>query len=259
MIDTRAMAYVNAYGVLGTLEVLCEIDEPAKKILADLKKPVSLCFEVGNGPVCTFHFTKSGCRREEGDSNSTCKMRFSSPEKFNALIDSAKPGLPVKNPVQVISFLTGPFTRLADRLTALLRPTEAALADRTFFEESTILTMYTVAGAVSALANTDPISRVSASNTVDGEVYVGIRNVAVATIAVKNHQFRTIRRAPKNPRAVMEFADVDLAHGLFAGTVSAVGEVCRGTIRLSGMISMIDNINRILDRVSVYLGGEGVK
>ena len=133
------------------------------------------------------------------------------------------------------------------------------MADRTFFEESTILTMYTVAGAVSALANTDPISRVSASNTVDGEVYVGIRNVAAATIAVKNHQFRTIRRAPKNPRAVMEFADVDLAHGLFAGTVSAVGEVCRGTIRLSGMISMIDNINRILDRVSVYLGGEGVK
>lgn len=259
MIDSRAMAFVNAYGVLGTLEVLCEIDETAKGILAELKKPVSLCLEVKDGPVCTFHFSKNGCKMEDGDTNCTCKMRFASPEKFNALIDSAKPGLPVKNPVQVIGFLTGPFTKLADRLTALLRPSESAMADRAFFEESTILTMYTVAGAVSALANTDPISRVSASNTVDGEVYVGIRNAAAATIAVKNHQFRTIRRAPKNPRAVMEFADVDLAHGLFAGTISAVGEVCRGTIRLSGMVSMIDNINRILDRVSVYLGGEGVK
>ena len=198
-----------------------EIDEPAKKILADLKKPVSLCFEVGNGPVCTFHFTKSGCRLEEGDSNSTCKMRFSSPEKFNALIDSAKPGLPVKKSGSGDKLSYRTFykaRRPADRTAASHRGGNGGPVP--FLRESTILTMYTVAGAVSALANTDPISRVSASNTVDGEVYVGIRNVAVATIAVKNHQFRTIRRAPKNPRAVMEFADVDLAHGLFAGTVS---------------------------------------
>jgi hypothetical protein len=52
----------------------------------------------------------------------------------------------------------------------------------------------------------------------------------------------------------MEFADLDLAAGLFAGNVSTINEMCKGTIRLSGMISMLDNVNRILDRVSVYLG-----
>lgn len=41
MIETKAMAYVNMYGVLGTLENLCQLDDEARAILAGLKKPVS--------------------------------------------------------------------------------------------------------------------------------------------------------------------------------------------------------------------------
>ena len=108
MIETKAMAYVNMYGVLGTLENLCSIDETAKQIVSQLKKPVSLCFSVKDGPCCTFHFTKEGCRMTEGDAGCSCKMSFSSPEAFNALIDNSKPGIPVKNPVQVLAFLLGP-------------------------------------------------------------------------------------------------------------------------------------------------------
>ena len=32
-----------------------------------------------------------------------------------------------------------------------------------------------------------------------------------------------------------------------------IHEMCQGNIYLRGMISMVDNINRILDRVSTYL------
>ena len=92
MKEPKAMAYVNMYGVLGTLENLCSLDEASKKILSGLKKPVSLCFQVKDGPCCTFHFTQEGCRMTEGDGGCTCKMNFSSPEKFNALIDENKPG-----------------------------------------------------------------------------------------------------------------------------------------------------------------------
>ena len=253
MKDTRAMAYVNMYGVLGTLEDLCALDGKAKEILAGLKKPVSLCLEVKGGPCCTFHFTREGCRMTEGDTDCTCKMRFSSPEKFNALIDRAKPGMPVKGVVQLLSFLTGPFTRLTDRLTQLLRPSDEAMRDRAFFEESTILTMYTIAGAISALANTDPIARISASYTVDGDVSLGIKDTVQMTIRVKDHRFTTIKQPSPSPRVIMEFHDVELAHGLFTGKASTLDEMCRGTIYLSGMISMADNVNRILDRVSVYL------
>ena len=253
MIDTKAMAYVNMYGVLGTLENLCAIDEEAKNICAQLKKPVSLCFSVKDGPCCTFHFSKEGCKMTEGDAGCTCKMNFSAPEKFNALIDASKPGLPVKNPVQVLSFLLGPFTKLTDRMTKLLRASEEDLKDRAFFEESTVLTLYTIAGAISALANQDPISKISASYTVDGDISLGIKDAAYVTIRVKDNYFTTIKEKAADPRAIMEFASLDLAAGLFAGKVSTINELCKGTIYLRGMISMLDNVNRILDRVSVYL------
>lgn len=254
MIESKAMAYVNMYGVLGTLENLCAVDDTAKQILSELKKPVSICFSVKNGPCCTFHFTKEGCRMTKGDSGCSCKMSFSTPEAFNALIDNSKPGIPVKKPVQVLTFLLGPFTKLTDRLTALLRPSEEALQDRAFFEESTILTLYTIAGAVSALANNDSISQISAEYTVDGEISLGIKDTVAVTLIVKDHRFTTVKAPSTNPRAIMEFATLDLAAGLFAGKVSTINEMCKGTIRVRGMISMLDNVNRILDRVSVYLG-----
>lgn len=66
MKEAKAMAFVNMYGVLGTLEKLCEIDDTAKEVLKGLKKPVSLCFDVTGGPCCTFHFSQSGCKMTEG-------------------------------------------------------------------------------------------------------------------------------------------------------------------------------------------------
>lgn len=254
MKEAKAMAYVNMYGVLATLENLCEIDDEAKSVLASLKSPVSLCFEVANGPCGTFHFSKDGCKFTEGSDGCTCKMSFKSPEKFNQLIDESKPGIPTKGVVQVLSFLMGPFTKLTDRLTKLLRPSEDDLKNRAFFEESTILTFYTIAGAISALANSDSISKHTAQATVDGKVSMGIKDVCYATIVVKNSHFTTVKSKAENPRAIMEFADIDLAYGLFTGSVSTIAELCKGNIYMAGMISMVDNLNRILDRVAAYLG-----
>lgn len=254
MIEQRAMAYVNMYGVLATLENLCELDNAAKEIIAGIKRPVALCFDVKGGPCCTFRFDKNGCKMNDGSDGCTCKMNFSSPEKFNNMINSGKPGIPAKGIISLLKFLTGPFTKLTDRLTVLLRPDEESLKNREFFEESTLLTMYTVAGAISALANSDSIAGISAESTVDGDIYVGIKDKAAVTIRVKNHRFQTVKSESKNPRAIMEFSDIDLAYGLFNGKVSTINEMCRGNIRLSGMLSMVDNVNRILDRVAVYLG-----
>ena len=254
MIDTKALAYVNMYGVLGALENLCQLDDRAQAVLAAMKKPVSLCFSVKEGPCCTFHFTREGCHMTEGEEGCTCKMSFKSVEAFNDLIDKSKPGMPSKNPVQVLAFLLGPFTNLTDRLNEILRPSEEAMQDRAFFEKSTTLTLYTIAGAISALANHDPISKVSADYTVDGDISLGIKDTAYITLQVKDKHFTTVKQRCENPRAIMEFADLDLAAGLFAGKVSTINELCKGTIRLRGMISMLDNVNRILDRVSVYLG-----
>ena len=158
MIEEKSLSYVNMYGVLGALENLCAIDAVAKKALKKIKKPASLCFEVKDGPCCTFTFDADGCVMKDGDEGCTMKMSFASPEKFNALINDSKPGVPVKNPVGTLAFLLGPFTALTNRLNEVLRPTVEAMKDKAFFEENTILTMYVIGGAVCALANNDSSS-----------------------------------------------------------------------------------------------------
>ncbi len=253
MIEQKALAYVNMYGVLGALENLCELDQKAKDILKGIKKRVAVCFEVKNGPVCTFEFSKNGCKMTEGDKGCNCKMSFSSPEKFNALINDSRIGMPTRGLITVLAFLAGPFSKLTDRLSEVLRPSEEALSDKEFFRLNTILTMYVILGATCALANHDSISRQSAEYTVDGDISLGIRGELSATINVRDHYFTAIKAPAKKPRAVMEFADLELANGLFGGKVATVNEMCKGNIRLSGMISMLDNVNRILDRVAVYL------
>ncbi len=253
MLEQKALAYVNMYGVLGALENLCELDLQAKEILKDIKKRVAVCFCVKDGPVCTFEFTDKGRKMTEGDKGCNCKMSFASPEKFNALINHSKIGMPTRGIITVLSFLAGPFSRLTDRLSEVLRPDEKAMQDKVFFRLNTMNSMYVIMRATCALANHDSISRQSAEYTVDGDISLGIKDVMSVTVNVKNHIFTAIKKPCKKPRAVMEFADLELANGLFNGKVATINEMCKGNIRLSGMISMLDNVNRILDRVAIYL------
>ena len=51
----------------------------------------------------------------------------------------------------------------------------------------------------------------------------------------------------------MRFEDLATARALFDGEINAVAAVGMGKVRIGGMISQVDNVNRILDRVSVYL------
>lgn len=252
--EAKSMAFVNAYGVLATLENLCDMVDEAKAVCRGLKKPVSLCFDVTDGPCVTYHFTQDGCKMTEGDYGCTCKMKFASPEKFNALIDDSKPGVPTKNIAQVLSFLMGPFTKLTNILTKYLMPSEEDLKDKEFFKKSTILTMYTIGGAICALGNTDSISKLSASYIPDGDIQMGITDACYVTIRARDHHLQLIKEKPDTPRAVMEFKTVELANALFNGTASTMAELCAGNIYMCGMINMIDNINRILGRVAVYLG-----
>jgi hypothetical protein len=63
----------------------------------------------------------------------------------------------------------------------------------------------------------------------------------------------TIKEKPAKFRAKMEFDNIRLARDLFDGKVNSIAEVGRGTISIIGLISMVDNVNRILDRVALYL------
>ena len=253
MTDSRTLAYINMYAVLGTLENLCELDDKAKEILSTIEKPISVAFDVKNGPSATLTFSKNGCRMDDGV-NADCdiKIPVANCDKFNGIIDGKVTPIPTKGLTKV-NFLLKTFTALTDRLTEVMRPSEEALKDMDFFRLNTLCTFYTVAVAISQIGNQDAIGKFSASNVVDGDIQIGITGEVYATIRVKDHHMITIKQAPEKPRAIMEFCDIPLANALFAGTVNSIDHVGNGNITIRGLISMVDNVNRILDRVGLYL------
>ena len=253
MTDSRTLAYINMYAVLGTLENLCELDEKAKEIISKIEKPISVAFDVKGGPSATLTFSKNGCRMDDGvKADCDIKIPVANCDKFNGIIDGKVTPIPTKGLTKV-SFLLKTFTALTDRLTEVMRPTEEALKDADFFRLNTLCTFYTVAVAISQIGNQDAIGKFSASNIVDGDIQIGITDTVYATIRVKDNHLITIKQAPEKPRAIMEFCDLELANALFAGTVNSIDHVGNGNITIRGLISMVDNVNRILDRVGLYL------
>ena len=253
MTDSRTLAYINMYAVLGTLENLCELDEKAKEIISKIEKPISVAFDVKGGPSATLTFSKNGCRMDDGvKADCDIKIPVANCDKFNGIIDGKVTPIPTKGLTKV-NFLLKTFTALTDRLTEVMRPSEEALKDADFFRLNTLCTFYTVAVAISQIGNQDAIGKFSASNIVDGDIQIGITDTVYATIRVKDNHLITIKQAPEKPRAIMEFCDLELANALFAGTVNSLDHVGNGNITIRGLISMVDNVNRILDRVGLYL------
>ncbi len=251
MTDKKTLAYINMYAVLGTLENLCELVPEAASVLKG-KKPVSIGLEVKGGPAATLYFKNGKCRMEQGADKCDIKLPFSSPEKFNGLIDGTVTPIPSKGFTK-IKFLLNEFTQLTNILTKYMRPEPEALEDEEFFAASTSLMLYTITVAVAQIANNDEIGKFSASHIVDGDIAIMIKDGPATTLRVKDHRVIAIKKPSENPRAVMEFDSMRLARDLFDGNINAVACIGNGSIRMGGMISMIDNLNRLLDRVALYL------
>ena len=249
--DSKTLAYVNLFAVLGTLENLCQLVPEAKDLLKD-KAPVSIGFDVKDGPKATISFAGSRCEVKEGCGNCTIKLPFSSSEKFNGLMDGTVTPIPSKGFTK-ISFLTKTFVPLAELLTKYLRPSKEDLQDSKFREVSTKLTLYTAAAAISQVGNQDKSGKFSAGLMPDGDIAINIQDVMGVTIHVKDHHLTTIKKPCANPRAIMTFSDLEVASQLLNGEASAMACICNGSITMQGMLNMIDNMNRILDRVGQYL------
>ena len=249
MKDTTTMAYVNLFAVLKTLENLCEVDGEAKAIAS--KEPISVGFLVKDGPAGTLAFENGSCKLTEG-AHGRIKLYFRSCTHFNSLIDGTGTPIPYGGLLK-IGFLTKDFTRLTDILTRYLRATPEDLKDRAFFEKSTFLMFHLIANALSAIGNHDPIATYSRANLPEGEIRMEITDRAYATIAVQNGVMRTVDGRAGNPRSFMVFSDYDVARGLFEGTLNSFAALASGGLSMKGYIPMIDNLNRILNRVAEYL------
>ena len=252
--DARTLAYINLFAVLGSLPHLCELSEEARGLIADRK--ISLGIRVKNGPCAVLYFDHGRVRMEQGRLPCDILLPFGSPEKFNGMIDGTVTPIPSRGFLR-LGFLLGPFIKLTDVLSRYLRPTAEQLEDGEFFRISTLLMFRVITSAVSQIGNEDKIGRASASYIADGHIRMAItqegQTLAVAHIVAQDHRLQTVHADTDTPMSQMEFEGIQNARGLFDGVLSSFTLICDSKLRMGGLISQLDNVNRILDRVGLYL------
>lgn len=251
MKDTTVLARCNLFAVLGAIPHLLKLDPEAAALVAG--KHIKVGFAVKDGPRATLIFKDGEAEMVKGTNGCSIKLWFPSAEKFNALIDGTGTPIPVSG-FHHIGFLLGAFTKLTDLLSAYLRPDPEKLADPVFFERSTTLMLYVIGRAIVQIGNHDKVGQFSASNITDGKIKLGIGNGLSVAIHCRDHRL-LFNQTPNDEQITsqMIFADLRTARDLFDGRINAIAAVGMGQVRICGMISQVDNINRILDRVAIYL------
>ena len=248
--DPKVLACCNLFGVLGAIPRMLALDPSAAALVAG--KKLAIGFIVKGGPRGTLAFRDGKAELRHGVDRADIKLYFPSPEKFNLMIDGKATPIPISG-FWHLGFLLGGFTKLTDRLSAYLRPTPEALSDPEFFRRSTIMMLDVIAGAVVEIGNNDKVGNFSASNIVDGDIRISIGEDVEVGIRAADHRLTLLPEPPAKAFSEMRFADLATARDLFDGKINAVAAVGEGKVRVCGMISQIDNINRILDRVAIYL------
>lgn len=249
--DDHVRAAINLQAVFGALPKLAELAPEAPGILAALDAPVTLGLRAPGGLSAKYTFDKSGVRRGGGASGPT--LFFTSAGHLNSVVSGDAQPIPVGG-IKGIRFLTGVFTPLTKLLDTYLQPTAERLGDPDFLETNTLLTLEVVANALEVVANQDESGRFSLAHMPSGSIALQVGDeLSYRFLVTANHMART-ENTSTAPTAVLRFADLEVAGDVLSGRESSLACVSDGRIAMTGLIPLIDNLNRMLDRVGAYLG-----
>lgn len=251
MKDQLTLANINIFAILRNLEDLCELDEECRKLIDG--KEITIQLSVINGPKALMEFKNGGVKIKNGVGNSHMKLYFKSPSHLNAMIDGTSNPIPIKG-FKEIQFLKKEFTQLTNKLSYYLKPNEELLNDSEYFRINTVLTFYAAFMALSQIGNYDPIGKLNASRIPDGVMSIVVMNGGPSVfMEVKEGKLEVKKGIHKSPRAIMEFDSLETANELLNGKVDSYSCIAAEKVRIKGYVPMIDNFNKLLSQVSLYL------
>lgn len=250
-VDDRVHAEINLNAVFGALPTLAKLVPQAGDILAGLDTEVTLTLRAPGGLNARYTFGPEGIQPGGGAAGPT--LFFTSAGHLNAVVAGESRPIPAAGP-RGLRFLTKIFTPLTAILDEYLQPKPERLDDPRFHEISTLLMLEVVAGALTVVANQDESGQFSAAHMPDGKIDLQVGDDHTYRIAVTGSQLRRTQVTGSQATAILRFADLRVVGDVLAGRESAVACIGDGRITMSGLIPLIDNLNRILDRVGAYLG-----
>ncbi|MBN2652912.1 MAG: hypothetical protein JXR63_11060 [Spirochaetales bacterium] len=250
MVNQSVKARCNMFGVLKNIEYLVVNDKECANLVAG--KKIAIQFNVKGGPSANLSFDNGKAEMKHGKHKSNISLFFKSPEHFNKMVDGEANPIPVKGFTK-IGFLTGPFTQLADKLGFYLKPTKELLANKDYFKANTEMTAYAAFHALCEIANYDPAGMSQAKQLHDGDLLVAVTNGPSITISVKSGKLTAKKSSCSNPRAILSFSSLEVAHKILNNELDTFTAMGLGDMSMRGFIPMVEHIDPILGMVANYL------
>ncbi len=251
MSDATVLACINLHAVLRNLEDLCELDRTSREIIGSRK--LAIRFRIRGLPALILSFGSGSCAAGKTFGGPVgMDLYFTGPEHFNLMIEGKKNPIPVKG-FRYLGFLKNEFTALAARLSYYLKPSGNLLDDPEYLRINTTLTAYTAFFAIPEIAAYDPVGRLSAGRISDGIINIEVSGGPSVHITAKEGTLRTAKGPSPEARAFMRFDSMETANGILSGRLDSYACLGKGMLSIRGYIPMIDNLNKLLARVSGYL------
>lgn len=248
--DDITRAHINLQAVLRTLEHLPKLDPQTAQLTAS--KPKTIQFSAPRVATVRLVVGDGQIRHYVGAGPNTINLLFPTPSAVNKMFDGTGNPIPIKGLTQV-KYLTGPFTKITDRLAHFLKPTEELLADPAYRTANSTLTLYVAAYAMAQIGNHDTAGRSVASHMPDGDIQLAVRQGPTALLRSRSHRLRVSDELVKTWRAKMVFADLESAGQVLRGELAPYTAIGRGLIELGGFTPMLDHMNKLLGLVPRYL------
>lgn len=250
MINQEVKARCNLYGVLSNMEYLVECDSKASALVDG--RNLAIQFNVKNGPRATLKFSNGKVVLVRGKHKSDITLYFSSPEKFNLMMEGEANPLPIKGFTK-LGFLKKEFSQLADLLESYMRPDQEQLSDPHMYKANTEMMAYAAFFAVSEIGNYDERGKSCAAHIPDGVMLVEIKNNIAMHIEVSSGKLKTIKGGYQDPHSIMSFKDITTAYDVLNGNLDTFTAIALGDMEMRGFIPMIEHLDPILSMVSRYL------
>ena len=251
MKDQLAMACINMKGVLRALTYLCDLDAEAAEIIKDANLTVQ--FSVKNGPAARLIFKGGKCAFADGKGDAAIKLYFSSPEKFNALMDGN--GTPtILKGFTKLGFLLKDFGKLTARMEHFLRPGPDAAQDEKFKEISTLLTFYTAFNSLPEIGMFDPVGAQVIKNAASGQLCACIENTDyLVRMKVGKGSMKTIDASDGSPEMRLVFSSLEKTGDVLGGRSDFLTAIGFGDVRMSGYIPVMMAVEHLVPRLAAYL------
>ena len=247
------LANLHLHAVLPRLEELVKLDDEARSIAQQMKLRVR--FKVRKGPSEVIEIV-DGMVRSSSDPQARADLGlfFLSCEQLNNLfMDKRAIPLPYKGLTQLRQM--GRFSKLTGILTRYLKPSETDLKDPGFKKKHVeMLLMAGLAGAAE-VARCDPMMEKVVDRLPWGTVQFSVLPdgpYAYASVA-EDKTISVANGTVADPTTNLDINGVDMAAGVLAGTVDTFAAVGREDLRATGLLSLIDELNALLDRAGSLL------